>query len=194
MKKKKDYSKGKYGHSKHYRNKRLFMTLLILAFIVFDVVFSLVVFHTRKTLFVIVACIMSIPFARNLIDLFMSLKAKPLAKESYMETVKLSEETGVPLLYDITVTESEGIIYVPCLTVYNNNIICYTPDIGEVKQKEKIKKYISEVNVISDTSYRVFVTEKNKAFEKEIKKLHEPDGKTKKLDKKVKDNLLGMGF
>ena len=97
MKKKKDYSKGKYGHSKHYRNKRLFMTLLILAFIVFDVVFSLVVFHTRKTLFVIVACIMSIPFARNLIDLFMTLKAKPLDKESYMETVKLSEETGVPL-------------------------------------------------------------------------------------------------
>ena len=56
------------------------------------------------------------------------------------------------------------------------------------------KKYIEEVNSISKTGYRVFVTEKYPTFSKEIKKLHEPDDKTKRTDKKVKENLLGMGF
>ena len=85
-------------------------------------------------------------------------------------------------------------IYVPCLTVYNNNIICYTPEVGEVKDREKVKKYISEVNDMSSTNYRIFVTEKYSTFTRELKKLHEPDDKTKRTDKKVKETLLGMGF
>ena len=124
----------------------------------------------------------------------MALKAKPLAKDEYDKTVKLSKETGIPLLYDISVTETDGVIYVPCLTVYNNNIICYTPEVGEVKDREKVKKYISEVNDMSSTNYRIFVTEKYSTFTKELKKLHEPDDKTKRTDKKVKETLLGMGF
>ena len=192
--KKRNYSKGNYGHSKHYRNKRLIMALFILILIVSDVVFSIMVFHTRKTLFVIVACVLSIPFARNVIDVFMSLKAKPLSMEEYEKTVNLSKEIEAQLLYDITVTESDGVVYIPCLTVYNNSIICYTPDEKEVKKREKIKKYISEVNDFSKTNYRIFVTEKYSTFSKELKKLHEPDKTTQKTDKKVTDNLLSMGF
>ena len=192
--KKKNYSKGKYGHSKHYRNIRLAVALFLLVLIVSDVVFSIMVFHTRKTLFVVVACILSIPFARNVIDVFMALKAKPLSKKEYEETQELSDKTGVGLLYDITVTETEGVIYVPCLAVYNNSIICYTPDEKDTKKREKIKQYISEVNQLSGTNYRIFVTEKYSTFSKEIKKLHEPDKATMKTDKKVTEKLLGMGF
>ena len=186
--------KGMYGHSKHYRNSRLIMVIFILALIVSDVVFSIVVFHTRKTLFVIVACVLSIPFARNLIDLFMSFKAKPLDLDEYKETQEISKLTEISLLYDITITDTDGIVYIPCLAVYNNNIICYTPDEKTAKDREKIKKYISDVNNISKTNYRIFVTEKRETFKKELRKLHAPDDATAKSDEKVMENLLGMGF
>ena len=73
LKNKKYYDKGEYGHSKRYKNIRMAFTLVLFMLILTDVVFSLIIFQTRKTLFVIIGCVMAIPFARNLIDFFMSL-------------------------------------------------------------------------------------------------------------------------
>ena len=193
----KTYEKGKYGHSKHYRNLKLSMTIGLLLRGVLDVIFSILVFHTRKTVFVIVACVLSIPFARNIIDLFMSMKASPLDKEEYHKTNELSEKTGVPLYYDISVTEEEGMYYIPCAAVCSNNIICFTPNIPETKKREKLKEYLNEINT-DEYSYRIFLTEKYSTFEKEIKKLKvssdKEDDKQKNIDREVLEKFLSMGF
>ena len=129
LKNKKYYDKGEYGHSKRYKNIRMAFTLVLFMLILTDVVFSLIIFQTRKTLFVIIGCVMAIPFARNLIDFFMALKADPLIKEEYEKVDALSKESGRKFLYDITITETEGVVYIPALAIYNNNIIAYTPKV-----------------------------------------------------------------
>ncbi len=187
------YGKGKYGHSKHYRNNRLMMTLAILVVIILDVAFSVILFHTRKTVFVIVGCIMAIPFARNLIDFIMSLRAKPLGKEEYEKTCVLAKESGRKLLYDVSITEEDGVIYIPCLLVYNNNIICYTPHISGVKDRDRVKKYVSGVNY-DEHNYRIFVTEKYSTFEKEVKKIGDASNETLDIDQEIIYRLLSMGF
>ena len=189
----KTYGRGKYGHSKHHRNLKISMAVGLLLLILLDVIFSLVVFHTRKTVFVIVACVLSLPFARNVIDIFMSLKAAPLSEEEYQKTNELSENTGIHLYYDISVTEEEGMYYIPCAAVCNNNIICYTPNITDTKMREKLKGYVNEINT-DEINVRVFLTEKYSTFEKEIKKLKNPDGTQAALDREVLEKLLSMGF
>ena len=84
-------------------------------------------------------------------------------------------------------------VYIPCLTVYNNNIIAYVPDSKDTKEREKIRSFIAPVND-EGTNYRIFVTEKEGTFEKEIKKLRDADAETVLEDKKIIERLLSMGF
>ncbi len=193
LKNKKYYDKGEYGHSKRYKNIRMAFTLVLFMLILTDVVFSLIIFQTRKTLFVIIGCVMAIPFARNLIDFFMALKADPLSKEEYDKVDALSKETGRKFLYDITITETEGVVYIPALAIYNNNIIAYTPKVNKPKDREKIKVYINEVNSEGD-NYRIFVTEKFATFSKEIGKLRDASSETLERDEYITLKLLSMGF
>jgi hypothetical protein len=136
---------------------------------------------------------MAIPFARNLIDFFMALKADPLSKEEYEKVDALSKETGRKFLYDITITETEGVVYIPALAIYNNNIIAYTPKVTKPKDREKIKDYINEVNSEGD-NYRIFVTEKFATFSKEIGKLRDASSETLERDEYITLKLLSMGF
>ena len=187
------YAKGTYGHSKKYRIYRLIFAAILLVLILADVLFSVLVFHTRKTVYIIIACILAIPFARNVVDVIMTFKARPLSKEEYEKTKELSEKTNKPLLYDVSITQEEGMYYVPCMAVYNNNIICYTPEIKDAKIRERIKGYLGAVNT-DDINYRIFITEKYQTFEKEISKLREADAETRAIDEDIEYSILSMGI
>ena len=187
--------KGLYGYAKRYKNRKLFFTLILFGLILSDVMFSIIAFQTRKTWFVIIACVLAIPFARNLIDYFMAFKANPLRQEDYEETVEITNHYDKALYYDISITEESGVVFVPCLCVYNNNIIAYTPDVKLAKEREKIKKYIDMVNSAEeDRNYRIFVTEKISTFDKEISKLKNRSDETAEKDEETLGKLLSMGF
>ena len=190
--------KGCYGHSKKYKNYKMILVLVIFVFILSDVMISLILFQTRKTWFIVFGCILSIPFARNLIDFVMALKATPLDAEEYKAVSGLESETGKDFLYDITITETDGMEYIPCMMVCNNNIIAFTPKVNESSGREKIKKYISNANTLegsgSTMNYRIVVTENIKTFEKEVKKIKLPSADEKRYDDEMKDRILSMGF
>jgi len=187
------YAKGKYGHSKKYRNYRIILASILLLLIIADVIFSILVFHTRKTVFIVIACILAIPFARNVVDIIMTFKAKPLNEKEYEKTNSLSDRTSKPFLYDVSITEEEGMYYIPCMVIYNNNILCYTPEEKDTKKREKIKTYISAVNT-DDVNYRIFITEKYQTFEKEVLKLREADAETRAKDEDIEYQILSMGI
>ena len=130
---------GCYGHVKGRRNSRLIIAIILLLMIISDVLFSVMIFHTRKTWLIIIACILSIPFARNLIDFFMCLRCKPLSKEEYEEVEQIARDTGKKLTYDVSITDEDGLIFIPTLMLMNNNIIAYTPGVKDTKEKEKNK-------------------------------------------------------
>ena len=92
-------------------------------FIVVDVIFSLVFFQTKKTLFVVVACVMAIPFSKNLIGYLMILKYEPLTEEQHSEAEAIAAKRGMAMAYDVSVTAEAGILFYPCVAVYNNNVI-----------------------------------------------------------------------
>ena len=83
MKTDKNLHKGHYGHLKRYKQLRLIIIFVCFTFILVDVLFSLIVFQTRRTLFIIIAAIMSIPFAKNFVSYLLALKCKSLNKEEY---------------------------------------------------------------------------------------------------------------
>ena len=93
-------AKGDYGYAKSLKRRRLLLMLACFAFILADVLISLIFFQTKKTLFVVVACVMAIPFAKNLIGYLMLIKYEPLKPEEYEEAKKEFENHLVTLVCD----------------------------------------------------------------------------------------------
>jgi hypothetical protein len=79
------------------------------------------------------------------------------------------------------------------MVIYNNNILCYTPEVKDAKTREKIKTSLGSVNV-DDTNYRIFITEKYQTFEKEVTKLRDADDQTLEMDSEVELKILSMGI
>ena len=185
---------GSYGRIRKKRNIKLVMVIFLLLLILADVLFSIIVFHTRKTWFIIIACVMSIPFARNIIDFVMCLRCKSLDNDTYKAVNEVSDETGRKIIYDLPITDEDGLIFVPAACVYNNNIIAFTPDEKDAKKREKIKKYINMVNDSDDRQCRIFVTDNLNTFKKEISRIKDSEGASDRDDELTMDRLYSLGF
>ena len=185
---------GTYGRMKKRIYIRIFMIIILFAIILADVLISVLVFKTRKTWFVILGCVMSIPFARNLIDLYMTLKCKPLDASTKDKVDEIASSTGRKVDFDISITDEDGVAFLPAVCIYNNNIIAFTPDEKDVKKREKIKDYIGMVNSDPDISCRIFVTENISTFKKELGRLREADAETLKADEIIRETLFSLGF
>ncbi|MBO4864773.1 MAG: hypothetical protein J5517_10425 [Eubacterium sp.] len=186
--------KGTYGRIKKRMIIRLVMVLLLLAVIVADVLISVLVFKTRKTWFVIIACVMSIPFARNLIDLFMTIKCKPLDKDLQEKVEAIGAETGRRIDYDLTITDEDGVVFLPAVCVYNNNVIAFTPDEKDAKKRERVKSFMGMLNSDPEISCRIFVTENINTFKKELARIREADEAALTSDEYIRETLFSLGF
>lgn len=195
----KNVPKGEYGHSKSYMKRRLLMTLICLLIIVVLVVLSIIIFHTRKSWLVILACVAAIPFARNLIDFAMALRAKPLSENDHAKFEELHESVpNSTFLYDITVTDTDGMIYIPCVAVYNNNIIAYVPDNITDRKKVKIPenkavKFL-ELAKKDGLNPRICVVRTYDKMKKEFDKLSAPKEEQLKEDERIAFSVITLGF
>jgi len=187
--------KGCYGHARTYKRSRLIMMLMCFAVILVSVVLSLIVLQTRKSIFVVVACVMSIPFARNLINYVYALKAKPLSREEY-ERVHDIERRGVGMLYDITITDTEGAAFYRCMAVYNNNVIALIDeelkDSGIRLAKDNLGNVNDAVGEYPKTSARLVLVNDIDKLEHEIGRLTEP--KKPEEDERLSAKILLLGY
>lgn len=191
MRKLLDLDKGEYGYARRYKNRQILLMFVIFSLILSDVLVSLLIFNTRKTWLIIIACIMSIPFARNFVNYLLIIKAKPLNDKEHKMADELSEKHGFIMAYDISVTDSEGLLFYPCLTVYNNNIIAYVNDLSgkEKKYTDYLKKCYEE-----GLKPRVCVVDSFEKFEKEIERLNSPKDLQRKQDLMIAKKLLTLGL
>lgn len=190
---KKHIEKGDYGYARKYKNIRILLTIILFLCIVADVVLGLVLYQTKRTLLTILACVMSLPFAKAFISYLLCVRFTPLKWEEYSETEKLAETYGVKMMYDISVSDTDGMFFYPCLTVTNNNIISYVPD---ADTQDKIKEYTEHLKKsYAGTKYklRIVVTSEIGQFEKELGKLHEPKDEQAKIDRYIAKHILELG-
>lgn len=183
--------KGEFGYAKRYKNRQILFMFLLFLFILSDVLVSILYFNTRKTWLIIIACVLSIPFARNFVNYLLIIKAKPLNDKEHKIADELSEKYGFIMAYDISVTDSEGLLFYPCLTVYNNNVIAYVNDLSskEKKYTDYLKKCYQE-----GLKPRVAVVDSFEKFEKEIERLNPPKDAQRKQDLLIAKKLLTLGL
>ena len=162
-------------------------------FIVVDVIFSLVFFQTKKTLFVVVACVMAIPFSKNLIGYLMILKYEPLTEEQHSEAEAIAAKRGMAMAYDVSVTAEAGILFYPCVAVYNNNVIGLLQP-GQNQKKKDAVEYLKKVQERVTTKPRVVVVDSLKDMDRELSRLNPPKEDQAKEDLVIAERLLELGL
>lgn len=185
-----------------------------LVFILADVLFSLLKFHTRKTIFIIGAVILSIPFARNLASFIVSFKARSLSRQDYEKVLAMKKSMpGVHFLFDVGITESDGVMPFPVIAVYNNNVIPLLPEAGKLKRKvrkkngktkkknkpgvpeesdsSRAKRYLSG---LQEKKVRVFPVTDPERMEKELLRVTQPSDTQRFQDRRIAEELLELSF
>ncbi len=189
----KNLHKGHYGHIKRYKNIRLIIIFACFAFILADVLLSLIMFQTRRTLFIIVAAIMSIPFAKNFANYLLCFKCNPLTQEEYEKAEDIGKKHDINLLYDISITD-DSIRFFPTVAIVNNNIIAYHPEAKDNGRQKEAVKYLENVNAELKDKARICVVSSFERFDKELGRICPQKEDNQDRDGDLRVRLLRLGL
>ena len=147
--------KGDFGYIKHSRKKAIIRTALSLLVTVFIFVIGLLMYHSQKSVFSIIAALGCLPTGWSAVNLIMLLKAKPCSAEDY-EIIK-KHAGGLLIHYDHIITSYDKNYYVNASTVLDKNVICYTADKNlELSDCEKHIKKMMAPSGYSSYSIKIF--------------------------------------
>ena len=147
--------KGDFGYIKYSRKKAIIRTAISLAATILIFVIGLLIYHSQKSVFSIIAALGCLPTGWSAVNMIMLLKAKPCDEKDHE---KILEHAGDLLIhYDHIITSYDKNFYVNASTVLDKNIICYTADKDmEVADCEKHIKKMMAPSGYSSYSIKIF--------------------------------------
>lgn len=114
--------KGEAGYIESYRLRKLLLSLLFLALIIGSALTGFIIFKTMKNILSVAACCLSLPFAKAFIAYIMTIKMKGLPHSDTERMRSVSDN----ILYDITVSDEERIIFIKALYIDDEHFLALT--------------------------------------------------------------------
>ncbi len=156
--------KGEFGYIKYRTKLTVVRTVLCAAVAIGLFLVGLLIYHTQKNVFSIVAALGCLPTGWSAVNMIMFLRAKGCSEEDHK---KIELHRGNLLIhYDHVITSYDKNFNISASTVLEKNICCYSSDSNiEISECEKhIKKMISGSGY-SSYSIKIF-TDINKFCER----------------------------
>jgi len=120
------------------------------------------------------------------------IRCEPLTPEEHEAAEKIAEERGFEMAYDISVTATEGVLFYPCVAIYNNNVIGLLQQ-GQNQKKDAVE-YLKMVQQGPPTKPRVVVVDSLKDMKRELDRLNPPKEDQIHADVKIAERLMELGF
>lgn len=188
--------KGQYGYIKKYRKKIIISIIALGILILAGVILSLAMFKTTKTLIILLPILISLPFAKQIVALIMCSKFRPLTEKehAYLEK-QIHYENRDGLLYDISISRYEGMIFFPAVIVRDGRMLFLyqTPFQKKIPNAEFLKKEIQRAFENVKQSYVVMTATTLEEFVKKANTIKEPDEAYVEKDKSMRQTLFELG-
>ena len=187
--KRKKPEKGQYGYVNYTKKKRLICT--ILSFIAVLIIFftGVIIYHTNKSIYTVLAAVSSLPAAKLLITYIVIAPYHTGSKTLYDRLSALQREnTGYQAILagDMVITSTQKAMYIQFAYIINGHLIMYTDD-----KKTDIKKtedYIKDI-LKENCSYSMIKLYKSEEdFIKQVSSHNMETGK-ELADKRLYDRL-----
>ncbi len=105
--------KGQHGYMNRHKRNVLISIIVLGLFVIAGVFFTVAMFDTRKTVFIVIPILVALPLAKQLVAYIMCAGFKELTKDEYAKLEKLSYFGDPSLVYDVSISRYEGIVYFP---------------------------------------------------------------------------------
>ena len=182
MKKK---EKGQYGYINYYKKGKLLVTLILAIMIASIILSMLLAFGDTGRIGII---FLVLPFAKFLIAYIMCAKFQTMPQDVYDVVHGQTDETD--MIYDLVITQSEGMHYYDAVCVRNGSVYALVLDKHFKEEKKEYETFMQQALANSKYKYIVHLYTDTDAFAKKIHSIGEPNDKTKLIDQYMREQIL----
>lgn len=188
--------KGQYGYMNRHKRNVLISIIVLGLFVIAGVFFTVVMFDTRKSIFIVIPILVALPLAKQIVAYIMCAGFKELSDEEYLKLKKLPYFGDRSLVYDVSVSRYEGIVYFPAAVVRDGRMLFYyNGGFGKKIQDEiYLKKIISEAFTDQKKQYVVIVTTDMDSFIAKAEKIKAPTDEFVGTDERMRERLFELGI
>ena len=144
--------KGEYGYLAY---KKTYETIYfsILALIIISVfVAGIIINHTRKNLYTVIAILIVLPAAKVLVNLIMLYRFKSMDTGEYNKITQYEKNNII--LYDMPLSTPDCIIFAPIILIREKEVFIY--NLNKIKSPDKCESYIKNF-ARNDAANRLFL-------------------------------------
>ena len=135
-------SKGDFGYLSSEKKRRIMITAILFAVPLLIFFTALLYFHTRLTIWTVVAVVGCLPACKSLVSLIMVYRARPMDASVYKQ---IRQHTGkLTMSYEMYMTFYEKSAYIDAVAVCGNTVAAYSsdPKINAAFMEENAQKII----------------------------------------------------
>ena len=178
--------KGQHGYMNRHKRNVLISIIVLGLFVIAGVFFTVAMFDTRKTVFIVIPILVALPLAKQLVAYIMCAGFKELTKDEYAKLEKLSYFGDPSLVYDVSISRYEGIVYFPAAVIRDGRMLFYyNGGYG--------KKIITEA-LADQKKYVVIIATDIDGFVAKAEKIKAPSDEFVGADEKIRNRLYELGI
>lgn len=191
--------KGQYGYIQAYKRGKLFGTLGLAIMIAFVLISMLIMFGDTQRVMVVFAILLSLPFAKLLIAYIMCIRFNSMPDtlqqdivSGYCNRTQVSEETSPMegLLFDVVISEYEGMHFFDSMCVKNGNICALVLDRRYRESKKSYEHCLTESSSHSKYKFIIHIYDDVESYKKKICSIPEPNHNNLLIDRHMREQIL----
>ena len=187
------YEKGDYGYINAYKKGKLVISLILAAMISFIVITVIIMYGSTNKVAIVFAILLSMPFAKFLIAYIICAKFNPLNKEEYEYIDENTKTSNSKILYDVTISQYEGVKFYHSLCVKNGIVCALVLDKNINKNRDDYEKWISACVTDDKYEYKIHVFGDIDAYLKKVNSISAPNDNARIVDKHMTERILDTG-
>ena len=188
--------KGQHGYMNRHKRNVLISIIVLGLFVIAGVFFTVVMFDTRNSIFIVIPILVALPLAKQLVAYIMCAGFRELSDEEYSKLKKLSYFEDPSVVYDVSVSRYEGIVYFPVAVIRDGRMLFYyNGDFGKkIKDEASLKKIITEAFADQKKQYVVIVATDIDSFISKAGKIKAPAEEFIGADERMRERLFELGI
>ena len=187
--------KGQHGYMNRHKRNVLISIIILGLFVIAGVFFTVVMFDTRKSVFIVIPILVALPLAKQLVAYIMCAGFKELTDEEYSK-LKAVKYFGDPsLVYDVSISRYEGIVYFPSAVIRDGRMLFYyNGGYGKkIPDESALRKIITEA-FADQKKYVVIIATDIDSFVAKAGKIKAPSEEFAAADERIRNRLYELGI
>ncbi len=138
--------KGEYGHINELKSIKVKLAAIFIGVIAVLSTVILVVCGTRSNYWVIVPIILSLPFAKFMVDYVLVRPFSSMKREDYdFLSNSIQNYEDIQVIYDVTLTSEKGISYMDFILLYDGNVYACVSACKQKFSAQDVEKYLKRI-------------------------------------------------